>query len=116
MEFYKTTFQGTEITVIFNGSHYYFHSSYYGVVAIAGRDYDRTEFGWDKPHKTHFVVSVGNLRCQGGCLSDSVVATLAKRFVSKAETRHGMEDVTYDVVQQDLNKGYLECGYNSCRG
>lgn len=106
MEIYKTTFKGAEVSVLFNGSHYFFHSSYYGVLAIAERDYKKDTGG-----TSHFALTTGNRHADGGRLSGSVVASLAKKFIRKAEQRFIKTDVTFDETSADLANGVITLGY-----
>lgn len=106
MEIYKTTFRGYEVSVIFNGSHYYFLNSYFGLLAIAERDYKR-----DAGSSTHFTISTGNHYTQGSCLCPSVVATLAKKFVNKADQKYKSKEITYDYSDIDLANGSLSIEY-----
>lgn len=106
MEIYKTTFRGFEVSVIFNGSHYYFLNSYFGLLAIAERDYKR-----DAGSSTHFTISTGNHYAQGSRLSASVVALLAKKFVSKVDQKYISKEITYDYLDKDLANGSLSIEY-----
>lgn len=84
MRVFTTKFRGSEVNVIFNGSHYYFLNSYYGILAIAERDYGKTTTNGGVC-KTAFTVTIGNHHTVGGQLGGSVVAVLAKQFIRKAE-------------------------------
>lgn len=47
----------------------------------------------------------------GGSLGGSVVLGLAKRFITKYENKYVSRDITFDVVEVDVNdKYYIECG------
>lgn len=106
MEIYKTTFRGYEVSVIFNGSHYYFLNSYFGLLAIAERDYKR-----DAGSTTHFTITTGNHYTQGSRLCPSVVATLAKNFVNKTDQKHISKTITFDYADADLANGSLSIEY-----
>lgn len=107
MEIYKTTFRGSEVSVIFTGSHYYFHNSYYGVIAVAERDY-----GKDSGSASHFTLSVGNRHTLGGSLSGAV-ESLVKRFITKSEQKYITKKVTYNTEEIDLADGKLSCEFIS---
>lgn len=109
-----TKFKGSEVSVIYTGSHYYFHNSYYGVIAIAERDYEKTTYGWDKEHKTHFNLSIGNVHCVGGSWHNGAIECMVRKFINKNDQKHGKVAITYDVYEVDLNKGYLTCEFKPC--
>jgi hypothetical protein len=106
MEIYKTKFRGSEVSVIFNGSHYYFLNSYYGLLAIAERDYKR-----DAGSTTHFTITTGNHYTQGSHLCPSVVEANVKRFINKSEQKYIAKVVTYDSAEADLANGSLTIEY-----
>ena len=108
MEIYKTKFRGSEVSVIFTGSHYYFHSSYYGVIAVAERDYTK-----DSGSKSHFSLSVGNHHTIGGSLSAGAVECLVKKFITKSEQKYITKEVTYFTEVADLANGSLSCEFIS---
>ena len=110
MEFYKTTLRGSEVNVIFTGSHYFFHNSYYGVIAIAERDYDETDCSGERA-KTFFTLSIGNSHCQGGSFSNGAVECFVRRFIRKAEQECKPTNVEFVTRDLDLNKGCLVCEF-----
>lgn len=111
MEIYTTKFRGNEVNVIFTGSHYYFISSYYGVLAVAERDYNATEFGWDKEKKTAFKVTTGNHHVEGGSLGGSVVSSLVKGFIRKADQKHSPVKIEFTDEVADLANGVINMEY-----
>lgn len=111
MRVFTTKFRGAEVNVIFNGSHYYFLNSYYGILAIAERDYGKTTTNGGVC-KTAFTVTIGNHHTVGGSLGGSVVAMLAKKFIRKAEQVYTSVDVEFtDGENADLANGCLTIGY-----
>lgn len=106
MEIYKTTFRGYEVSVIFNGSHYYFLNSYFGLLAIAERDYKR-----EVNSSAHFTITTGNHCTSGSRLCSSVVASLAKRFVNKCDQKYIAKHITFDYADADLANGGLSIEY-----
>lgn len=106
MEISKTKFRGSEVSVIFNGSHYYFINSYYGILAIAERDYKR-----DEGSKTHFTITTGNHYTTGGSLNPSAVEANVKRFINKSEQKYIAKTITYDSADADLANSSLTIGY-----
>jgi hypothetical protein len=80
--------RGYEINVIYVGSHYYFHSSYCGVVAIAERKGYKTE---EEVHT--FTLKAGNRHLVGGSLGGSVMFSVVEKFIRKEESKF-VEHVT----------------------
>lgn len=106
----NTSFRGYEINVIFTGSHYYFHSSYAGVIAIAER----------KPYNFQdaqtFEVKAGNRHLVGGSLgSASAILANCKKFINKAENQFIRVSVDYELIEADCADLYLEMGVKSYR-
>lgn len=111
MRVFTTKFRGSEVNVIFNGSHYYFLNSYYGILAIAERDYQKTTTH-NGECKTAFAVTIGNHHTVGGSLGGSVVSALAKKFIRKAEQTYCPVDVEFtDGADADLANGCLTLQY-----
>lgn len=100
MEFGTIKRNGYEFNVIFNGSHYYFFSSYCGLACIASRDYDRTDFN---EHTTFFTLYVGNDNLSGGSITDNVMVSIAKRYINKAENKYLPVKVTYEEKKAKLH-------------
>ena len=113
MRVFTTKFRGSEVNVIFNGSHYYFLNSYYGILAIAERDYNKTTCS-NGECKTSFAVTTGNHHTVGGSLGGSVVAALVKKFIRKAEQVYCSvevdfaEDITADLANGCLTTTYIQ--------
>ena len=84
MQVFTTKFRGWQVNVIFNGSHYYFLNSYYGLLAIAERDYNKITTS-NGVCKTSFDVTIGNHHTVGGSLGGKVVSMLVKKFIRKVE-------------------------------
>lgn len=108
MEIYKTKIVGNEVNVIFTGKNYFFHSSYYGVVAIA----ERTQESFDNltklgERRQKFVVSVGNINTLGGSMGDANVFAAAEKFITKNENKYIQQDCEFERKQQDLSKVFL---------
>ena len=106
----KTSCRGYEINVIFTGSHYYFHSHYCGIIAIAER----------KPYNFQdaqtFILKAGNRHLLGGSLgSVSAIATLCKKYINKAENQFIKVSVSYEVEEMDGADLALEMGVKSYR-
>lgn len=110
MEIYKTKFRGSEISVIFTGSHYYFHNSFFGVIAIAERDYERTSCS-DNPARTFFYLSIGNAHCQGSSFNNGAVECFVRKFIKKNEQRYKETNVEFLMLEYDLNRGCLTCEF-----
>lgn len=110
MTFDKITCRGHEINVIFSGSHYYFHSHYCGVIAIAER----------KPYNFQdaqtFTIKAGNRHLLGGSLgSADAIASICKRYINKAENQFIKVSVSYEVEKIDGADMALEMGVKSYR-
>lgn len=111
MRVFTTKFRGSEVNVIFNGSHYYFLNSYYGILAIAERDYAKTTTH-NGECRTSFAVTIGNHHTVGGSLGGSIVSTLAKKFIRNAEQVYCPVEVEFtDGADADLANGCLTIQY-----
>ena len=89
MEISVINSRGYQINVIFTGSHYFFHSPYAGVVAVAERKGYETEQDRDT-----FVLMAGNRHLIGGSLGGSVMFSVAEKFIRKNENKY-VEHVTH---------------------
>lgn len=108
----KTSFRGYEVNVIFTGSHYYFHSTYAGVIAVA----ERIERETTPANETKFILRVGNRHLVGGSLgSISAISANCKRFINKAENQFINVSVDYEIDEIDGADLYLEMGVKSYR-
>jgi len=102
MEVYNTTFNGHEVTVIFNGGMYLFYNKYYGFIAFAKRDQENSDYKNER-----FALVYGNEHCTGGSLSESRILSRAKSFITKLEKQHSAETVDFVATQKDLSNSYL---------
>lgn len=98
MEISVISSRGYQINVIFVGSHYYFHSPFAGVVAIAERS------GNYETGKAHFILRAGNNYLIGGSLGGSVLFSVAKKFIKKNECKYIDTVCTFDCVPFDGSK------------
>jgi len=103
MEIYKTTIAGTAVNVIFVGSVYLFHNSYYGYIAHAKRSELRQERGHE-----FFTLTTGNHHTIGGRCSGSALESGVKRFITKLEKQHGAAVVDYETHTADLANAWLD--------
>ena len=78
-----------QINVIFTGSHYFFHSPFAGVVAVA----ERKGYATDEERDT-FILRAGNRHLVGGSLAGSVMFSVAEKFIRKNENKY-IEHVTH---------------------
>lgn len=88
---------GEDITVIFTGKKYYFHSNYYGVVGIATREIESDECD----HK-RFILIAGNINIY----RDKYINAM-KRYITKYENKFVACDVKY-VDSGELCNHYLD--------
>ena len=101
MEISVISSRGYQINVIFVGSHYYFHSPFAGVVAIAERS-RAYETG-----KAHFILRAGNEHLAGGSLGGSVIFSVAEKFIRKNECKYIDTVCTFDRVLFDGSRHYI---------
>lgn len=97
MEISIISARGYQINVIFVGSHYYFHSPFAGVVAIAERS------GNYETGKAHFVLRAGNDHLNDG----SVMFSVAEKFIRKSESKYIDVVCTFERVPFDGSKHYI---------
>ncbi|MBQ1570164.1 MAG: hypothetical protein IIZ78_03480, partial [Clostridiales bacterium] len=102
MEFTRTKIKGHEVTVIFTGSKYFFHSHYYGLLAIAERTAQDTDAG-----TAAFTIRIGNSHTIGGFMGADDILPSIKRFITRCENQFISKRITYTRVDEDLNKIYL---------
>ena len=94
-----------KVLAIFTGKQYIFTNEFYGILAVANRK------GFGKDEENSFTLEYGNEHILGSSLGDSVVCGLAKRFITKFENKYVTRNITFDVVEVDVNdKYYIECG------
>ena len=97
--------RNSKVLAIFTGKQYIFTNEYYGILAVATRK------GFGKDEAKSFTLEYGNKYTLGGSLGCSVVCSLAKRFITKFENKYVARDITFDMVNVDVNdKYYIECG------
>ena len=97
--------RNSKVLAIFTGKQYIFTNEYYGILAVANRK------GFCKDEEKSFTLEYGNKHTLGGSLGGSVVCSLAKSFIKKFENKYVARDITFDVVNVDVNdKYYIECG------
>ena len=85
-----------QINVIFTGSHYFFHSPFAGVVAVA----ERKVYATDEDRDT-FVLKAGNRHLVGGSLGGSVMFSVAEKFIRKNENKYVEHVVNFERVEFD---------------
>ena len=94
----------SKVLAIFTGKQYIFTNEYYGILAVANRK------GFCKDEEKSFTLEYGNKNTLGGSLADSVICSLVKSFIKKFENKYVARDITFDVVNVDVNdKYYIEC-------
>ena len=103
MEFSHIHPHGYSVHVIFNGSNYFFYSDWCGLIAIAERATPIEE-----RNKEVFNLVYGNEHLSGGSLGGSVLESIAKRFISKAENKYITKKCEYNVTRADLSNHYLK--------
>lgn len=101
MEISVISARGYQINVIFVGSHYYFHSPFAGVVAIAERS------GNYETGKAHFILRAGNDNLIGGSLGGSVMFSVAERFIRKSECKFVDTVCTFERNPFDGSRHYI---------
>lgn len=94
--FTQTKLRGHQCTLIFTGSHYYLHSSFYGLLGQATRDYSREVS--NPVHKAFFTLEVGNHHCS---FPSSTIATAFKRAINKEENTYVTKMVEYEIQERD---------------
>ena len=94
--FTQIKLQGHPCTLIFTGSHYYLHSSFFGLLGRATRHYNREVS--NPVHKAFFTLEVGNHHCS---FPSSTIAAGLKRAINKEENKYVEKIVEYEV--QELN-------------
>ena len=99
MEITNLTIHGLQITSIFTGDKYYFHSFYYGFIAIAERTSDNINEG-----TASFDLRVGNKHLNGYSLTTDRIVTGVKRFINRAENQFINKEISYNIIPEDLNR------------
>ena len=104
--FTQIKLQGHPCTLIFTGSHYYLHSSFFGLLGRATRHYNRER---ETDYKEAlFTLEIGNSRCSGGTLSKGTIEAGFKRAINKEENTYVEKTVEYNVHIVDCNKFTLK--------
>lgn len=85
-----------QINVIFTGSHYFFHSPFAGVVAVA----ERKGYATGEDRDT-FILKAGNRHLVGGSLGGSVMFSVAEKFIRKNENKYVEHVVNFERVEFD---------------
>lgn len=111
MEIYKTRIAGSEVNVIFTGKNYFFHSSYYGYLAIAERTEESYERIGTEDNTQEFILRAGNEHTIGGSMSDDVVKRAAEKFIRKNENRYIPVTCKFDERHADLNACHVQISY-----
>lgn len=92
MEIFTTKLQGVTVNVIFTGSHYYFHESFFGIFGVATRVLDACEL---EDKKFHLLV--GNIYTIGYSSIEYAIERLMKRIINKWENKYVKRKIEYTV-------------------
>lgn len=111
MEIYKTRIAGSEVSVIFTGKNYFFHSSYYGYLAIAERTEESYERLGTEDNTQDFILYAGNEHTIGGSMSEGVVKRAAEKFIRKCENKYIPMACTFDERHTNLNACHVQISY-----
>lgn len=95
--FKQTKIRGHQCTLIFTGSHYYLHSSLFGMLGQATRDYAKE--GKYPNCASHFTVETGNHHCNW---PSSLIASYFKRLIGLEECKWVDKKVTFDEKELDF--------------
>ena len=109
----KITIAGHEVNVIFTGMQYIFQNAFFGLLAVAERDYSREEETGGQVAR--FVLGVENYRTRGCSLNINTIIPAAKRYITKNENKYISTVVEYDVRDAgDINALYhIDCAVRS---
>lgn len=99
MEIFTTKSNGAAVNIIFTGSHYYFHNSFFGIFGVATRVSDACELEDKK-----FKLLVGNDHTIGSSFSTRAVECLMKRIINKCENMYVKCKIEYTT---ELFDGYI---------
>jgi len=108
MEISDIKIKGSNVNVIYSGT-YYFISNYYGILAIAERTDEDREKG-----TVEMRIRIGNARTLGGRMQTHSILPSIKKYLTKSENRFLEKKVSYNVVEEDLNKVYLTIEEHKC--
>lgn len=103
MEFNTIKINGSETTVIFNGSCYFFHDNFFGLVCVAERDAD---------NETLFHISAGNRHTIGATYQCGIIPA-AKRFITRSENKWISKKVTFEETGKDVSDKYISIDLKS---
>lgn len=104
--FTQIKIHGNPCTLIFTGSHYYLHSSFYGILGQATRDYDKEGISpMTGLHTSHFTLEVGNHHYSW---PSSMIATAFRKAITKEEQRYVKKQVSYEVKDMDCANKTLD--------
>lgn len=104
--FTQTKIRGHQCTLIFTGSHYYLHSSFFGLLGQATRNYAKADTNPVTGNAVgHFTLEVGNRRCNW---PSSLIASYFKRLIEREENRYVDKEVTFEVKDFDGRKYNLK--------
>ena len=103
--FTQTTIRGYQCTLIFTGSHYYLHNSFFGLLGRATRDYANEGKQPDGNRTAHFMLEVGNQYCSW---PSSMIASYFERLIRREENRYVDKKVTFEVREFDGRKYSLK--------
>ena len=90
MEFIKSKMYGGEVTAVFTGSKYFLFSSWYGLFAVAERNYNAEGEG-----KAEFTIFVDKDKYKGGDWQE--FCKVAKRVINKNESKYITQEVSYKI-------------------
>ena len=99
MEIFTTKLQGAKVNVIFTGSHYYFHESFFGIFGVATRVSDAGELEAKKFH-----LLVGNEHTSGSSFSSSSIERFMKIVIGKQENMYVKCNIEYTT---EIFDGYI---------
>lgn len=94
-QFYSISICTEKTSVIFTGSHYFFYSNFFGLLAVAERDENNDQ---------SFSILVGNRYTLGGRVVTSKVYNLVCNFIKK---QYKSKDLVFERKNTDLADNYL---------
>jgi len=100
MEINKFKAKGSEIFSIYAPGMYIFHNNYYGILAIAKLDKDKTD---RKKHHSHYTICANSAKTRGGSLQKDEMETIVKSYIRKDENKQIPTSVDFDVIDDELN-------------
>jgi len=95
---------GHKVNIFFTGAKYIMYSEYFGVLAIATRDYNKEEIG----KKSVFHIVVGNEHTIGGSCTNCAVIAALKRVINKNENKFVSTKVDYTEDVKELTNCTLQ--------